>query len=189
MQQECSSKYRISGHETFTCRYTWLPKAVLAVKENPKIFSEEDRAIVILGVGKNMVKSIRFWSSAADIIQNQNKSGFHVTDFGENLFGNEQSLDPYLEDIKTLWLIHWKLSTRLDEPLFAWDYLLNRWHEPEIIPSSVLKTFQREPIVVEKKISTTTINHHFDTFIRTYVPSRGSKGVVKRGRCHILISD
>jgi epsilon-lactone hydrolase len=52
---------KFSGHETFACRYAWLPKALQAVESNPRIFSDEDQAMVELGVGKNMVRSIRFW--------------------------------------------------------------------------------------------------------------------------------
>jgi len=42
--------YKYSGHETFPCRYAWLPKAVEAVAENPSIFKDEDNAMVTLGV-------------------------------------------------------------------------------------------------------------------------------------------
>jgi len=31
--------YRISGHETFPCRYTWLSKAVRGLSKNPQLFS------------------------------------------------------------------------------------------------------------------------------------------------------
>ena len=57
--------YRISGHETVSCRYTWLPKAVKCLRENLTLFSDEPNAMVALGVGKNMVRSIRFWSQPA----------------------------------------------------------------------------------------------------------------------------
>ena len=52
--------YRISGHESFPCRYTWLPKAVQGLAHDVKLFGDEDQAMVTLGVGKNMVRSIRF---------------------------------------------------------------------------------------------------------------------------------
>ena len=54
-----------------------------------------------------------------------------ISDFGSILFG-EHGIDPFLEDIRTLWLIHWNLSTNVANPLLAWDFVLNRWHEPEI---------------------------------------------------------
>jgi hypothetical protein len=61
--------YRISGHETFPCRYTWLPKAVRGLSKNPQLFSNEDQAMVDLGVGKNMVRAIRYWARAAGLVE------------------------------------------------------------------------------------------------------------------------
>ena len=51
-----SANYRFSGHETFPCRYAWLPKAVQWLAEDPALFRNEDQAMVKLGVGKNMVR-------------------------------------------------------------------------------------------------------------------------------------
>ena len=52
--------FSFSGHETFPFRYTWLKKGVDAVSDDPSVFSS-DRATITLGVGKNMVRSIRHW--------------------------------------------------------------------------------------------------------------------------------
>src|SRR5689334_14743600 len=94
--------YRISGHESFACRYTWLPKAVQCVSQDNRLLSRDTDAMVELGVGKNMVRSIRFWSLAAGVMQSRGRDGvFHLTDFGKALFGN-RGFDPFLEDIKTL---------------------------------------------------------------------------------------
>lgn len=171
-------KYRFSGHETFVCRYPWLPKAVNAVSGNPEVFSNEDEAMVILGVGKNMVRSIRFWAEAMGVISGKAERGYGVTDFGCAIFGPD-GFDPFLEDEKTLWLLHWNLSTRLDEPLFAWDWLLNHWHEPELTRSDILYTASRSPELAELKLSNVTIEDHLDVFFRTYFPTRGKKGEVK----------
>lgn len=76
--------YRISGHETFPCRYTWLPKAVRGMKE---LFSDDEDAMVALGVGKNMVRSIRFWSQVAGIVRTTKGAGYSLTEPGEIVFG------------------------------------------------------------------------------------------------------
>ena len=55
-------KFTFSGHDSFQCRHLWLKKGFDFVKSG-KSFSDED-AVVILGVGKNMVNSIRFWMKA-----------------------------------------------------------------------------------------------------------------------------
>ncbi len=98
-----------AGHQTFHPRFGWLKKCVDAVSSDPKVFSSED-ATVRLGVGKNMVEAIRFWGQAAKLIENKNGE-ILVTDFG-NKFVSDNGFDPYLEDVSTLWLIHWKMMQR-----------------------------------------------------------------------------
>ena len=56
--------YTFSGHETFPFRYPWLKKGFDAVREDVSVFGRDD-AITTLGVGKNMVRSIRHWCLAA----------------------------------------------------------------------------------------------------------------------------
>ena len=171
--------YKFSGHETFPCRYAWLPKAVAGVESNPNIFSDEDEAMVELGVGKNMVRSIRFWAEAADIILSSNR-GHKLTDFGRELLLGKESCDQYMEDVRTLWLIHWKLSTNPNFLIFAWHYLLNHFHEPELYASAVVRAFEKaQRQVSDKIISTGSLEQLFDVFLHSYVPTRGKKGQVK----------
>ena len=114
--------YRISGHESFPCRYTWLPKAVRGLEGNPRLFSDEDQAMVDLGLGKNMVRSARFWAQAAGMVAPVSRSAGHKpTDLGLTLL-SKGGRDLFLEDIRTLWLIHRKLSANVHSPLLAWDY-------------------------------------------------------------------
>ena len=54
-------------HETFHPRYSWFRKAYSHVNDDPRIFSRPD-APVEIGVGKNMVRAIRFWGTAARLI-------------------------------------------------------------------------------------------------------------------------
>jgi hypothetical protein len=165
---------RFSGHESFACRYAWLPKALLAIQAEPEIFSDEERAMAKLGVGKNMVRSIRFWVEAAGMAQHAKSPGLVPTPLGSAIFGPDE-LDPFLEDIQTLWLIHWKLCSRVDDPLFAWEFLFSRWQEPDFTESGVLRAFSRETQTQSRKLSSATLQQHFQVFLHTYVPSRGPK--------------
>lgn len=96
-------KYTFSGHDSFQCRQLWLKKGYDYVQEG-KNFNDED-GVVQLGVGKNMVSSIRFWLKAFNIIDNKDIP----TDFGNRLFDNENGYDPFLEDEASLWLLHYHL--------------------------------------------------------------------------------
>ena len=40
-------KYRVSGHESFPCRYNWLPKVVRGLRHDPYLFAD-DQAMVVL---------------------------------------------------------------------------------------------------------------------------------------------
>lgn len=172
---------RFSGHETFVCRYAWLPKAALAVMNDSTILTSarEDEAMVELGVGKNMVRSIRFWAEASAIIA-ATKQGHEVTEFGKQLLLYENALDPFLEDIQTLWLIHWRLATNQKALIFAWDFLLNKFHEPELYASTVVRAFSKATSEgSDKKISQGSLEQLFEIFLHSYVPTRGRKGEVR----------
>ena len=97
-----SSKLTFSGHESFQCRHLWLKKGYDFVKHK-KSFNDED-AVVILGVGKNMVGSIRFWMKAFNILSLDDQ----LTEFAHKLLADD-GYDPYLEDEGTLWLLHYQL--------------------------------------------------------------------------------
>jgi len=97
------TKYTFSGHDSFQCRQLWLKKGYDYVQEG-KSFNDED-AVVRLGVGKNMVSSIRFWLKAFDIIDNKDIP----TEFGKRLFDDQNGYDPFLEDEASLWLLHYQL--------------------------------------------------------------------------------
>lgn len=173
------TEYRISGHESFTCRYAWLPKAIRGLDSNPLLFADEERAMVDLGVGKNMVRSIRFWSLATGMAVVGSKGAAPVlTDLAIKLLG-KRGRDPYLEDRRTLWLLHWNLSTNVQNPLLAWDYFLNRWQDPELTTSIAVKALEKLVSSQDDRVSLTTLQQHFDAFLHTYVPTRGRKGDVQ----------
>ncbi len=170
--------FRFSGHETFPCRYAWLPKAYAALEHEPQTFSDEEAAMIQLGVGKNMVRAIRFWVHTAGVAVPRPAGGYEVTPFGRAVL-KRNGFDPFLEDIQTLWLIHWQLSTHVEEPLFAWDYVLNRWQGAEISRSALMRVFTKEAERLERPLSQVTLEQHFDTFLHTYVATRSRKGEIQ----------
>ena len=59
-----------SGHETFALRYGWLNKAHTILNLNEK---DIEKQVVDLGVGKNMVNSIKYWADVSGLVPLQNK--------------------------------------------------------------------------------------------------------------------
>lgn len=103
VNQETRIKYTFSGHESFQCRQLWLKKGYDFVAAD-KSFRSED-SVVALGVGKNMVASIRFWLKAFNLIDSED----HLTPLATLIFDDITGYDPYLEDEATLWLLHYHL--------------------------------------------------------------------------------
>lgn len=103
MDITAKTKFTFSGHDSFQCRQLWLKKGYDFVQEG-RNFNDVD-SVVQLGVGKNMVSSIRFWLKAFNIIDDKDIP----TEFGIRLFDDENGYDPFLEDEASLWLLHYQL--------------------------------------------------------------------------------
>lgn len=94
---------RFTGHDTFVVRTFWPKKGYDFVEAGGK-FSDES-AVVELGVGKNMVSSIHFWLKALGLIDEKVNAPTELANF---LFG-QNGTDPFLEDIASIWLLHYYL--------------------------------------------------------------------------------
>ena len=97
-----ANKYVFSGHESFPCKALWLKKGYDFVEQG-KSFNSPD-SVIDLGVGKNMVASIRYWLRVFGV-----SDGEKSTWIGDYLFNDNGGKDKYLEDIATLWLLHFNL--------------------------------------------------------------------------------
>ena len=102
-------KLKLKRHESFSIREGWLAKGIRNVKENSKTFSSAE-ATDILGIGTNMVKSLKYWMSATCLIKEENREAF-LSEFGSLI----DIYDPYLEDIFSWWLIHIKMMLNVDD--------------------------------------------------------------------------
>jgi hypothetical protein len=147
-------------------------------QERPETLFRRAASDGALGCREKHGQINRLWSQAADVVSSlAKKGGYSLTILGSQVLGNN-GFDPFLEDVQTLWLIHWNLSTNVEDPLLAWDYLLNR-AEPEIIPSVVITELEKQAAKQDAKLSTVTVRQHFETFVHTYVPTRGRKGEIR----------
>ena len=169
-----SASFRFSGHETFAFRHAWLPKAYRLLKQDSFAFTDLDDAMIKLGLGKNMVRALRFWAEVAGVARPVGRRNLELTPFAHAVLGS-QGLDPYLEDVRTLWLLHWKLSAHSKRPLFAWRFLLSHWAFPELTRSEALAAFARESGRLGHSHSEITLSQHLDAFLHTYLSSRSSR--------------
>lgn len=162
---------RYSGHESFVCRYGWLRKLYDAVKRKPTILADDsaEEAIERLGIGRNMVKSIAFWGDAFGIIEGTAAQGAKVTPFGEQLLGRD-GFDPYLEDVSSLWLLHWVLSTRAN--LGAWNTLFDDVRDVQFTRKRFHELLLKRARASKATISPKTIEDHARILFSTYIAGK-----------------
>lgn len=171
-----STKRMFARHETFHPRYGWFRKAYAVVDKDPHIFLGND-ATVEIGVGKNMVRAIRFWGLAAKLIaENPNSSrprspSLITTPLGDELFG-ENGWDRYMEDPGTLWLLHWLLLAPKSR-LPVWWIAFNEFHAVEFKEEELRAVVSTQLDAAEgwAKPHPTSIKKDISALLRTYAPA------------------
>lgn len=158
-----------AGHQTFPVRSGWLKKGLDALLEDGAVFNQPD-ALVTLGVGKNMVTSIRHWLLVTGMAQIENRE-LRATPLGERIFGHlKGGFDPYLEDPATLWILHWNLCGQ-SSGAFTWAWAFNVFHEYEWTRDALTDAVMNAAgSRVTKLPSRETVERDVATFVQTYVP-------------------
>ncbi|WP_197480126.1 DUF4007 family protein [Anabaena sp. 4-3] len=150
-----------ANHETFHPRFGWLKKGFDAAKKNPGIFLQDD-APVRLGVGKNMVRAIRYWCTAFKIIDKNSSP----TAFGEQLLGSN-GWDSYLENPASLWLLHWNLLKPTCEAA-AWYYIFNVFLDLEFTKEDILAGLKYYIKTFNKKIAESSLIKDVNCLVKMY---------------------
>lgn len=169
------NKATFGRHETFSLRYAWLTKGFQAFQDNNRIFNSPDEATVQLGVGKNMVSSIRYWLRATQMLE-MNHDGLQATEIGKAIF-SKQGWDPYLEDEATLWLIHWLVSSNA-ELATAWFWFFNCFHKTEFTvdeAANALVEFVNQNLT--GKHSERTVRQEINLILRMYSQAKSTAKV------------
>lgn len=182
-------KAKFSGHDTFPLRYGWLYKAVNHLN-NGHLFKNSNKtstqqAVVELGVGKNMVNAIKYWSEASQILtETVQGSDSSVTDIGAYLFGraNTNGKDPYLEELGSVWLIHFLLCFN-ESSLTAYRYFFNYSNVQNFDKSKLLEDFKvdAEKLTNSSDLSESTLKKDLDCFLHTYCKKHTVVNVRKKG--------
>ncbi|WP_367330717.1 DUF4007 family protein [Sphingobacterium multivorum] len=161
------AKLSFSGHETFSCKIYWLKKGYDFVRAG-KSFTDDD-AVVDLGVGKNMVTSIRFWLKAFGIIDETDQT----TEFADFIFG-DNGVDPYLEDPLTLWLLHYQLLKNEKASIYSLVFNTFRRERSEFNRAHLKRFILRVCAENEQNFSPKTIDSDIKVFLSNYLSQEGS---------------
>ena len=153
-------------HESFPLRFGWIAKGLNALNDDPRIFNRED-ATVVLGVGKNMVASIRYWLQATGVAIRAGASNtLEPSEIGQIVFGKDG--DPYLEDEATIWLLHLLLATN-PAGATAIYWFFNHFHKPTFTSAEVatgLSDFVKHDIA--PRVAQSTLKGDAQLVLRMY---------------------
>ncbi|MGG1945724.1 DUF4007 family protein [Trinickia sp. NRRL B-1857] len=157
---------RFSGHESFVCRYGWLPKAYQAVSTDPDLLRDEARAMHTLGIGRNMVRSIQFWCEATGVLVPISGQGHRPGPIGRKLLDPADGWDPHLESLESLWLLHWRLCT--SAALAAWSAVFGDGRLMRFDRQRLIAALAERAEGAARPLAASTLEQHASIFLQTY---------------------
>jgi hypothetical protein len=160
---------KFRAHETFFIRKGWLNKGMKNIELEPSVFmGAKGNPMDILGIGSNMVKAMRYWMQAVGL-SSEPRSGKreqHLTEFGELIHQH----DPYIEEIGTLWLLHYKLVTN-KELATAWYFFFNEFKLNEFTRDDfILHLSNYIKMQSDQSVSTRSLEDDYNCILNTYIP-------------------
>ncbi len=157
-------KLQFSGHDSFICKHFWLKKGYDFIKKGERGFNDE-MAVVDLGVGKNMVTAISYWLKAYGITNSSN----NITEIGQFLFDKNKGVDPYLEDIASIWLLHYSLIKANKASIYNLFFNEFRRDRTQFTRDQFLNFLVKKlESIGQTKVNLSTLGNDISVFIRNY---------------------
>jgi hypothetical protein len=157
-------KLQFSGHESFICKHFWLKKGYDYIVKNNDFNSES--AVIGLGVGKNMVTSINYWLKSFGILDSNNLR----TELADKIFDEIKGYDPYIENLATVWLLHYSLIKTNKASVYSLFFNEFRKGRTDFTKEQFLSYIKR---MLEgegqKNVNANTVNNDISVFIRNYL--------------------
>jgi hypothetical protein len=133
---------RFGGHETFHIRDGWLRKGLSLCDIPGENGLLSPAAADIIGIGSNMIKSLRHWLNAtmltSGIIEVDGERITVRSDLAEVIMEH----DPYFQSEGTWWALHVNLVNNSDFA-FAWDWFFNDFKANRFEKAYCVESFRR----------------------------------------------
>ena len=161
---------KFRAHDTFFIRKGWLSKGMKYVHAKPDVFVDKDEnPMDVLGIGSNMVKALRYWLQTVGLTQEPNygRRTQTFTALGQIIFEK----DRYIEEIGTLLLLQYRLSSNIEEAT-AWYFFFNEFSMSEFSREDFVASLQNYVLMRDPnaKVAIRSLNDDFACIINTYLP-------------------
>lgn len=162
------SKMKFRGHETFFIRKGWLNKGMRNVLKDPYVFmGVNGNPSDILGIGTNMVKSLRYWLQVVGLTSEKmvGKKLQEFTELGKIIYEN----DSYTEELGTLALIHYFLATN-KEGATSWYFFFNIFKNIEFNKDDFITQLKNYIKANGEEVSDRALDDDYNCILNTYIP-------------------
>lgn len=163
---------RFGGHQTFFIREGWLAKGLALLREDPSKF-DNPYVADLLGVGRNMAKSIEHWLLATGLAEKIERRGrgrrdgqprLAVSELGEVVARH----DPWFLDPGTWWFLHIKL-VRTPAHAATWHWFFNHYASSRFERATVVAQLEQHDRVSSRRSATRkTLERDVSCFLGSY---------------------
>lgn len=164
--------YSFSGHDTFACRQFWLKKGYDFYKnnENPSV----QDSLTQMGVGRNMVTAIRYWMRSFALLDDQNQP----TEFADYLLADDGK-DPYLEDMGSLWLLHYMLVKHEHASIYSLIFNELRKERVEFTRDNIVAFLKKKCQERQIEVAERSLEQDVRVFVSNYLRPKERVGNVE----------
>ena len=159
---------KFRGQENFFIRKGWLSKGLKNIKKDPFVFmGNSGNPMDVLGIGSNMIKSLRYWLQAVGLTfePTNGKKEQKLTPIGEIISDN----DPYIEEIGTLWILHYCLVNNKEDAT-AWYFFFNDFKAAEFNRDDFIRQISAYLRMHGEEVSERSLEDDYACIINTYLP-------------------
>ncbi|KZZ84380.1 DUF4007 family protein [Bacillus sp. SJS] len=160
-------------HQSFYLRDRWLNKAINHLRQDNRFFYDKE-AFEKMGLGKNMVQSLRYWVVATGVVEevfNEERKKVHlITKIGELVY----KYDKFVKFQDTASILHYHLC-RQKEPSTAWYWFFNVLNETVITKENLSMKFTTWVRDCEiKSFSNNSLKKDIDCLVKLYTAGQSN---------------
>lgn len=154
---------KFGGHQSFYLRDTWVFKALKLIKESGLNLNNTEDAIEQLGIGINMLESLKYWLRAARLVEIKDRK-FVLTENAEHILFH----DPYCESEGTILLMQYFIATNKSLAT-TWYWFFNHFvanqFDMDALRHSLCSYVQ---LKTDNKVKESTLNKDLLCLIKMY---------------------
>ncbi len=164
----------LNKHGSFYMRSGWGTKIQQAVNSDAAIFApaNEQDAIDEIGLGRVMIKALRYWSDAMGLTYEKKEQNV-IKKYKTSLFAYIENYDPYFQKLGTLVLLHRNIVNNIDEAT-AWYWLFNEWPSDVITNDAFTDGLHAFVAVNGMNVKRDAISKEFNCVKNTYVGDKST---------------